>query len=60
EVSDRAVALATKRLNASDLRHKIYVSTPKFPGSGVNYYYGISDQHVWELEQPLYLIPRRV
>ena len=52
EVSDRAVALATKRLGASELRHKIYASTPKYPGVGVNYYFVLSDQHVWELECP--------
>ncbi len=50
EASDRAVALAEKRLRASDLQHKIYVSTPTYPGVGINYYYNLSDQHVWQLQ----------
>jgi len=52
EMSDRAVALAEKRLGASDLRYKIYASTPKYPGVGINYYYALSDQNIWELECP--------
>jgi hypothetical protein len=52
EVSDRAVALALRRLGASDLRYKLFASTPTYPGVGINYYYTLSDQHVWELKCP--------
>jgi len=52
ECPDRAVALAEKRLRASDLRYRVYVSTPTYPGRGISYYYSLSDQHIWEIRCP--------
>lgn len=44
-----AIALATKRLNASPLKRQVKISTPTIPGRGIHAAYVASDQQVWEV-----------
>lgn len=48
-MTERAVSLAEKRLRASPLRLKRYVSKPSIPNVGIDKLYLESDQHVWQL-----------
>lgn len=48
EMDAMAVSLARKRLNASLLKHQIYISTPTLPGRAIHAEYLRSDQRVWE------------
>ncbi len=48
----RAIALAEKRLRASPLRLKRYISKPTLPNMGVDKLYQESDQHQWEIRCP--------
>ena len=51
-ITERAVSLAEKRLRASPLRLKRYVSKPSIPNVGVDKLFQESDQHVWQLRCP--------
>lgn len=51
-ITERAVSLAEKRLRASPLRLKKYVSKPTIPNVGVDKLYLESDQRVWQLRCP--------
>jgi hypothetical protein len=48
-ITERAVSLAEKRLRASPLRLKRYVSKPSIPNVGIDKLFQESDQHVWQL-----------
>lgn len=48
----RAVTLAEKRLRASPLRWKRYISKPSLPNRGIHGLYQQSDQQQWELRCP--------
>ncbi len=47
-----AVALAEKRLRASEVKRRLYLSKPEIPGRGIDYLYKQSDQRIYE--QPCY------
>lgn len=49
EIPPNIVALAEVRLNESDLGHQLRLSTPTFPGKGIDAEYLQSDQNVWEV-----------
>ncbi len=49
EIPPGIVALAEVRLNESDLAHQVRLSTPTFPGKGIDAEYQQSDQNVWEV-----------
>lgn len=51
-ITGRAVALAEKRLRASPLRIKRYVSKPSLPNMGIDKLYLESDQQQWQLRCP--------
>lgn len=44
----KAVALARRRLNASEVRRELDISTPTIPGKGIHSLYLQSDQRVYE------------
>jgi len=48
EMDTASVAMAEKRLRASAVRRKLYISTPTLPGTGIHEQYLMSDQHEWE------------
>lgn len=48
-IAARAVTLAEKRLRASPLRYKRYVSKPSLPNRGIDALYQQSDKHQWQL-----------
>jgi phage terminase large subunit GpA-like protein len=47
-----SVAMAEKRLRASVVNRKLFLSTPTLPGQGIHGVYLQSDQHVWEVPCP--------
>lgn len=49
----RAIVLAEKRLRASPLRVKRYVSKPTLPNVGIDNLYQESDQQQWQLQCPV-------
>ena len=52
-LTDRAITLAEKRLRASPLRWKRYISKPRLPNQGIHKLYILeSDQQQWELQCP--------
>ena len=51
-ITERAVSLAEKRLRASPLRLKKYVSKPTIPNVGIDRLFLESDQHCWQLPCP--------
>lgn len=51
-ITERAISLAEKRLRASPLRWKRYVSKPTIPNVGIDKLFLESDQHVWQLPCP--------
>ena len=51
-ISLRAVSLAEKRLRASPLRFRRYVSKPSIPNVGIDKLYLQSDQHIWKMRSP--------
>lgn len=48
EMVPASIAMAEKRLRASTVKRKLYISTPTLPGQGIHGQYLLSDQHVWE------------
>ena len=48
--NEQNVPFIEKRLNASDLKWVREISTPTYPGVGINASYLKSDQRVWEIE----------
>lgn len=48
EMAASAIALARRRLNASEVRRELDISTPSVPGRGIHRLYLDSDQHVWQ------------
>lgn len=52
EMDPLAVAMAEKRLRASVVRRRCYISTPILPGRGIHAQYLLSDQHEWEIPCP--------
>ena len=51
-LTQRAVTLAEKRLRASPLRWKRYISKPSLPNVGIDKVYQESDQQQWQLRCP--------
>ena len=51
-LTGRAITLAEKRLRASPLRWKRYISKPYLPRQGIHGLYLESDQRQWELQCP--------
>lgn len=49
EMAPDAVALAEKRMRASNVRRQICISTPTIPGQGIHALYLQSDQKVWKI-----------
>lgn len=52
KLDPKAVALARRRMNASDVKREIDISTPTLPGRGVHAMYLASDQRVYEQQCP--------
>lgn len=50
KLDPKAVALARRRMNASEVRREIDISTPTLPGRGIHAMYLASDQRVYEQE----------
>jgi hypothetical protein len=48
----KAIALARRRLNASEVKREIDISTPTLPGKGIHAMYLASDQRVYEQQCP--------
>jgi hypothetical protein len=51
-ITERAVSLAEKRMRASPLRLKKYISKPTIPNVGIDKLFNESDQHIWQLQCP--------
>lgn len=52
EMDERAAAIATKRLGHSSIAEERYISTPTYPGRGINAYWLQSDQREWFIPCP--------
>lgn len=52
KLDPKAVALARRRMNASEVKREIDISTPTLPGRGIHSMYLASDQRVYEQQCP--------
>jgi hypothetical protein len=52
KLDPKAIALARRRMNASDVQREVDISTPTLPGHGVHAMYLQSDQRVYEQQCP--------
>lgn len=52
EMAEDKIELVRKRMNASELRHEIDLSTPTIPDFGIHKMYRQSDQQVWHIQCP--------
>lgn len=52
ELDSHAVALASKRLNASLVKRMVMISTPSIPGRGIDLEYQASDKRVYQSQCP--------
>lgn len=52
EMDTRAKPIALKRLGHSHLKHELDLSTPTFPGVGINELYDKSNQSLWHIPCP--------
>lgn len=52
KLDPKAVALARRRMNASEVRREVDISTPTLPGRGIHAMYLASDQRVYEQQCP--------
>lgn len=52
KIAPRAVQLARRRLNASEIKREIDISTPTIPGRGIHALYRQSDRRVYEQPCP--------
>jgi hypothetical protein len=52
QMDSKAVALVSRRMNASLVRRDIKISTPTFPGRGISKAYAESDQRIWQTPCP--------
>jgi len=52
QMDSKAVALATRRMNASPVRRELKISTPTLPGRGISKAYLESDQRIWQTPCP--------
>lgn len=50
EMDDDKVELAKERISHSDVQELIYLSTPTYPGDGIDLVYQNSDQRVWMIK----------